>query len=200
MFIQVIQGQVLDQAALRRQLEHWRDELAPKAEGWLGTTAGLPTQGGFIAVFRFESEQAARRNSELPDQDQWWTDTAPALDEVTFHDCGNVDLMLGGGSDEAGFVQVIQGRTPDPARLRELGQRLEGPLRTLRPDVIGGTIAWHDDGAGFTQTVYFSSEAEARAGERREPPDDVRGLFQESQRLIEGPRYLDLPDPWLWSR
>jgi hypothetical protein len=201
MFIQVIQSQVLDEAGLRGQLDRWRDELAPKAEGWLGTTAGLPVQGGFIAVFRFESEDAARRNSELAAQDQWWTDTAQYLDQVSFHDCRNVDLILGdGGSDEAGFVQVIQGRTPDPERLREIGERLEAPIRAVRPEIVGGTVAWHDDGAGFTQTVYFSSEAEARAGERRDPPDDVRALFEESQRLVEAPRYFDLPDPWLWSR
>jgi hypothetical protein len=200
MFIQVIRGQVGDQAGLRGQLDRWREELAPKAEGWLGTTAGLPTQGGFIAVVRFESEDAARRNSELPAQDQWWTDTAQFLDEVVFHDCRNVDQMLGGGSDRAGFVQVIQGRTAEPERLRELGQRLEDGLRTARPDVIGGTVAWHDDGTGFTQTVYFTSEAEARAGERREPPEDLRPLFEETQRLVQDPRYLDLPDPWLWSR
>ena len=79
MFIQVIQGGVTDAAGLRRQFDRWRDELAPKAEGWLGHTVGLPTQGGFIAVVRFESEEAARRNSELPAQDQWWADTAQYL-------------------------------------------------------------------------------------------------------------------------
>jgi hypothetical protein len=200
MFIQVVQGRVQDPAGLRVQVHRWFQELAPGAEGWLGTTGGLPEQGGFILVFRFESEEAARRNSELPAQDQWWTDTAQLLDDVVFHDCGNVDLLLGGGSDDAGFVQVIQGRTADPRRLRELGEQLEAPLRAARPEIIGGTIAWHDDGTGFTQTVYFTSEAEARAGERQAPPDELRELLEASDRLIVEPRYLDLPDPWLFGR
>ena len=56
------------------------------------------------------------------------------------------------------------------------------------------------DGTSFTQTVYFTSEAEARAAEQQEPPADVRGLFEESRRLVVDPRYFDLRDPWLLSR
>jgi hypothetical protein len=201
MFIQVIQGGVGDAAGLRLQFDYWRDELAPDAQGWLGSTAGLPVQGGFIAVVRFESEEAARRNSERPEQDQWWADTAQYLaDDVVFHDCANTDLILGGGSDEAGFVQVIQAHTPDAERLREIGEQLETPMRAVRPDILGGTIAWHASAAGFTQTVYFTSEAEARAAEQMETPADVRGLFEESMKLVEEPRYFDLNDPWLLSR
>src|ERR671923_523515 len=108
MFIQVIQGDVRDAAAFRAQLDRWAEELGPTADGWLGTTGGLATQGGFIAVVRFESEEAARRNSDRPEQGRWWAGTAQSLGEVTFHDCAEVDLMGAGGSDEAGFVQVIQ--------------------------------------------------------------------------------------------
>jgi hypothetical protein len=71
--------------------------------------------------------------------------------------------------------------------------------RPCAPDVLGGTVAWHGDG-GFTQSVYFASEAEARAGERREAPEELRGQLEEWQRLISDPRYFDLPDPWLTSR
>ena len=31
-----------------------------------------------------------------------------------FHDCDDVTVWLGGGSDDAGFVQIIQGQTDDP--------------------------------------------------------------------------------------
>ena len=41
MFIQVIQGVCHDVGALRRQMETWRDELGPKAQGWLGGTYGV---------------------------------------------------------------------------------------------------------------------------------------------------------------
>ena len=198
MFIQVLQGQVHDEAALGRQFDRWLQELAPQADGWQGTTAGLPTQGGFIAVVRFASEEAARRNSDRPEQDRWWTETAKSLGEVTFHDCPEVDTFGAGGSDQAGFVQVIQGRATDPERLRQLNAESGDQLRVMRPDIIGGTVAWHGDG-GFTQTVYFTSEAEAREGERREMPEDQRGGSAEWQTMIVDARYFDLLDPWLQS-
>jgi hypothetical protein len=200
MFIQVFQGQVRDEAGLRRQWDRWHEDLAAQAEGWLGTTAGLATQGGFIAVARFASEELARRNSDRPEQGRWWAQTAECFaGEVRFHDCPEVDAFLVGAAAQAGFVQVIQGQAADMERLRASVGQFDTLLPTLRPDVIGGTVAWHGDG-GFTQTVYFTSEAEARAGERREAPEHLRAQLEEWQRLLVEPRYFDLPDPWLSSR
>jgi hypothetical protein len=200
MFIQVFQGQVGDEGRLRRQWDRWHEDLAGQAEGWLGSTAGLATQGGFIAVARFASEEAARRNSDRPEQGRWWAETADCFaGEVTFRDCPEVNVFMGGGSDQAGFVQVIQSQAVDAQRLRASVGQFDALLPTLRPDVLGGTVAWHGDG-GFTQSVYFASEAEARAGERREAPEELRGQLEEWQRLISDPRYFDLPDPWLTSR
>src|SRR5262245_41587726 len=75
-FVQVIQGSVSDAAKVRAALDRWVKELAPGAAGWLGSTAGVTDDGRFIALVRFESEEAARRNSERPDQDRWWAETA----------------------------------------------------------------------------------------------------------------------------
>src|SRR5689334_17501448 len=75
-FVQVIQGRVTDAAALQHQIETWAAELSPGASGWLGSTGGATDDGRFIAVVRFESEEAARRNSERPEQDAWWAQTA----------------------------------------------------------------------------------------------------------------------------
>ena len=72
MFVQVIQAQVSDAAAVREAMERWAQELAPGAEGWLGTTAGVTDDGRFIALARFDSAQAARRNSDRPEQGEWW--------------------------------------------------------------------------------------------------------------------------------
>jgi hypothetical protein len=193
-----IQGQLRDQARLRRQWDRWHEDLAAQAEGWLGPRPGWPP-GRFIAVARFASEEAARRNSDRAEQGRWWAETADCFaGEATFHDCPEVDVFLGGDSDEAGFVQVIQGQAVDVERLRAGAGQFETLLRTLRPDVIGGTVAWQGD-EGFTQTVYFTSEAEGRAGERREAREELRGVLEEWQRLIIDPRYFDLPDPWLSS-
>jgi hypothetical protein len=36
----------------------------------------LTDDGRFIALARFESEEAARRNTDRPEQDRWWTEIA----------------------------------------------------------------------------------------------------------------------------
>ena len=199
MFVQVIQGRVKDPEAARRQIDRWKEELRPGATGWLGATAGVSADNEYIAAVRFESEEAARANSDRPEQGAWAEEMSKLFEgEATFHDCPEVDLMLGGGSDDAGFVQVIQGRTSDQERLRTLGQELGDALRQSRPDVLGGLIAWHGDG-GFTQVVYFTSESEARKGESQEPAEEDRARLDELMGLMSDLRYVDLTNPWLES-
>ena len=199
MFIQVIQGKIGDADGLRAAVERWRDDIAPNVEGWLGSTGGATTDGTAIAVVRFESEDAARRNSERPEQQQWWAEASRYFaGDVTFHDCNKVITFLDGGSDDAGFVQVIQGRTNDPDRASRLMERSSGAVRQLRPDVIGGTVALHGDG-GFTQVVYFTSEEAAREGERKEPPAELQEINDEMSSLLGELTFFDLPRPWLHS-
>ena len=69
MFVQVIQGQLADAGKVEVALDRWIQELAPGSIGWLGTTAGVTEDGRFIELARFESEDAARRNSNRPEQD-----------------------------------------------------------------------------------------------------------------------------------
>jgi hypothetical protein len=198
-FVQVIQGRVSDAGKLRARMDQWLRDLSAGAIGWLGSTAGVTADGTAIAVARFESADAARRNSERPEQGQWWADTAKLFDgDVTFHDCSEVHVFGRGGSDDAGFVQVMQGRYTDPAKAVELLQRSEQPLRELRPDVIGGELCLYGDG-GFTQAVYFTSEAEARAGENKQPPPEVQALLEEEEAMTTDLVFYDLPDPWLHS-
>src|SRR3990170_4456014 len=108
MFIQVIQGKTQDPEGIRRQMDRWHQELRPGAKGYLGTTAGVGDDGKFISVVRFESEAAARSNSDRAEQGEWWAETEKYFDgEALFHDCTRVETFLQGGSDEAGFVQII---------------------------------------------------------------------------------------------
>jgi len=198
-FIQVIHGKVGDADGLRDAVERWRDKVAPGASGWLGSTGGATADGTAIAVVRFESAQAARRNSERPEQQLWWNEASRCFDgDVAFHDCDRVLTFLDGGSDSAGFVQIIQGRTSDVDRMRQLMEQSSDALRALRPDVIGGTVALHGDG-GFTQTVYFTSEAAAREGERKERPPELKTLDQQVSALLGHATFYDLPRPWLHS-
>ena len=199
MFVQVIQGRVRDAEQLRARMDRWITDLSPNAEGWLGSTTGVTADGIGVALARFESADAARRNSERPEQGQWWAETQALFDgDVTFHDCSDAQEFAGGGSDDAGFVQVIQGRYTDLEKGLELMRRSEEPLRELRPDVIGGLMCLHGDG-GFTQAVYFTSEAEARANEQRQPPPDVQAMLEEEGGIMTDVVYFDLTDPWLHS-
>lgn len=200
MFVQVIQGKVTDPEQVRAALDRWAEELAPAATGWLGTTAGVTEDGTFIAVARFESEDTARANSDRPEQDQWWAQTSKLFAaEPTFRESTEVDLDLQGDPDRAGFVQVIQGRSSDPDRSRALMSQSPDEWADLRPDVLGSVGAGHDGGE-YTAVIYFTSEEEAREGERREPPPDVKKQMEEMGSLEVGePSFLDLKRPWLYS-
>ncbi len=198
MFVQVIQGRVGDHAGLRRQLDRWAGELRPGAAGYLGSTFGVTADGEGVGIARFESAEAAARNSNRPEQGQWWTETEKMFaGPVTFHDSSEVDMYLAGGSDDAGFVQVMQGRIRDLARLRQLEEEATETLRTTRPDLLGSTRARYGDGE-FTEFAYFTSESEARRGEAQEMPDDAQAGFGEWQELVQVDRWYDLTEPWLF--
>ncbi|AQA25324.1 hypothetical protein BTZ20_0527 [Rhodococcus sp. MTM3W5.2] len=178
-------------------MDRWAEELQPGATGFLGSTRGMSEDGTFIVVARFESEEAARRNSERPEQGAWWAETERCFDgPVSFMDCPEVTEWLGGGSDDAGFVQIMEGHTSDAARMREVLTQAGDQVHQLRPEIVGGTLAT-DGGGGYVETVYFTSEAEARAHEKIEMPDDLRSLFEEEGRLMGDVSYFDLHEPML---
>jgi hypothetical protein len=200
MFVQVIQGRVADPARVKAALERWAEELAPGAEGWLGTTAGVTEDGRFIAAARFESEEAARRNSDRPDQDRWWSETSRLFDgEPTFLDSSDVTVDTNGDPATAGFVQVMQGRTSDPERARRLMAEDSTDWSAFRPDMLGSVAVGHDGGA-YTMVMWFTSEAEAREGERKEPPPELKAQMEEMGALSVGePDFFDLKDPWMYA-
>jgi hypothetical protein len=200
MFVQVLQGQVSDAGQMRTAFDRWARELAPGASGWLGSTAGVADDGRFIALVRFESEEAARRNSDRPEQDQWWSETSKLFTaEPLFRDSNDVTLDLQGDPDNAGFVQVIQGRGSDPDRARELMEENSSEWAAFRPDVVGSVSVGHEGGA-YTMAMYFTSEEEAREGERKEMPPELQAQMEEMNKLNIGmPEFLDITDPWLYA-
>lgn len=199
MFLQVVQGRVASPGAVRAALDRWAAELSPAATGWLGSTVGVTEGGLLIATVRFTSEENARRNSTRPGQDAWWAEASKLFtDEVAFHDCQEVVLLGPGGSDDARFVQVVQGRSDDVARLCELARAFEPMMSTYRPELLGSTIGLHGDG-GFTQFAYFTNEEEARRGEDQVPPPEMAALLAEERSLLRDLAYYDLRDPWLYS-
>src|SRR5260370_382005 len=150
MFVQVIRGRVTDPEQVHAALDRWSGQLAAGAEGWLGSTAGVTGDGRFVALARFESEQAARRNSDRPGQGQWWTETSRLFTgEVTFRDSGDVTVDVQGDPDQAAFVQVMLGRAGDLERARELRAQNPDDWPASRPDVIGSVTVGHQ-GGGYT--------------------------------------------------
>ena len=201
MFAQVIQGRTAQADGLRSAMDRWTRELAPGSVGWLGSTGGVTDDGRFIAVARFENAEAAGRNSERPEQTQWWEETQRLLDgEVTFSDSEDVTVDVRGDPDSAGFVQVMQGRVSDPVRAKELMAQMESDaMAAYRPDVIGSVSIGQDNG-GWTQVIYFTSEADAREGERREIPPEIQAVMDEMEKISAGPPdFFDLRHPLLHS-
>ena len=200
MFVQVIQGKVSDAGEARAAFDRWAEELAPGATGWLGSTAGVTADGQLIAIARFDSEESARRNSDRPEQGQWWEQTSKIFtEEATFRDSTEVDVDEPGDPNKARFVQVIQGRSSDPARARELMQDNPESWSAFRPDILGSVGAGHDGGA-YTAVLYFTSEEEAREGERKEAPPEMQAQMDEMGKLEIGePTFLDIKEPWLYS-
>src|SRR3954447_14399823 len=91
MFVQVIEGRTSHPEALLAAMDRWQAELEPGAVGWLGSTTGVTDDGRAVAVARFESADAADRNSRRPEQTGWWEETQRLFDgEVTFHDSEDV--------------------------------------------------------------------------------------------------------------
>jgi hypothetical protein len=201
MFAQVIQGRTSDAQAFRAAIDRWNRELAPGSIGWLGSTEGVTDDGRVIAVVRFESADAAERNSHRPEQTAWWEETRRMFDgDVTFHDSEDVTVDMHGDPDRAGFVQVMQGRVTDQVRAKELMDRMSSAdMSGFRPDIIGSVSIGEDDGE-WTQVLYFTSEEEAREGERKEMPPEMQTVMEEMTKISVGPPdFFDLRQPMLVS-
>ena len=201
MFAQVMQGRTSDPEGLRAALDRWMAELQPGAVGWLGSTTGVTDDGRAVLVARFESADAAARNSQRPEQGAWWEATARIFDgEVAFQDSDDVTVETVGDPDRAGFVQVMAGQVTDPERAKEVMAQL--PLEAMaqmRPDILGTLMIGQDEGR-WTQVIYFTSEAEAREGERKDPPPEFAAMMEELTRISMGePTFLDLRTPLLHS-
>ena len=198
MFVQAIEGRVADREALRRQLERWESELRPGARGFLGSTAGVTDGGDVLAFARFETAADAKANSDRPEQGQWWAETEKCFaGEVRFTDSDEVDSFLAGGSDDAGFVQVMKGRQMDRDQVRALDAQFETHAASFRPDLLGGYRMWTGPDT-YIEVAYFTSEAEARKGESQPPPAELAAQMGEFEAMMANVDFIDLREPWLF--
>ena len=195
MFVQVIKGRTKDAAALRARGEGWGEELRPGATGYLGGTFGIADDGTFFVIARFADEAAAQANSERPEQGAWFEETAKLFDgEPSFRESTDVSELFGGGSDDAGFVQVMEGTVSDRAKAEAFETpEMEAELHAARPDLLGGLRVWFDGGS-YVEAAYFTSEADARKGESS---SEFAGPQEEYMALFGEMSFTDLRDPLL---
>ena len=193
MFVQVIEGRTKDAAGVRSHVEQWQREVRPGAVGYLGVTSGVTADGRTIAIVRFEDEAAARADAERPEQTAWWEGMAKLQDgEPTFSESSDVTEWMGGGSDDAGFVQVMKTTGVDRAQIEQMDAAFE-PHMHLRPDILGGLRVWTGPDSCF-DVAYFTSEAEAREGEKADMPEELASAMPDAAAMGET-EYLDLTDP-----
>jgi hypothetical protein len=157
------------------------------------------TDGGdAIGFARFETASDAAANSQRSEQGQRWAETEKCFDgEVRFTDSDDVDSFVAGGSDDAGFVQVMKGHGMDRDRVRALDEQFEAHAGSFRPDLLGGIRMWTGPDS-YIEVAYFTDEAEARQGESNEPPVELAAQMAEFEALMANVEFIDIRDPWLF--
>ena len=197
MFIQLIKAKVKDREGVQRLSERWMAELRPGAEGFLGATIGITDDGTLVDLARFTSREAATANSGRPEQGAWWTEFEACLDgSAEFRESDDVTVNQRGDLDQAGFVQVMEGRLHDVEAARVFSAESVNLLAGERPDVLGEVEIVHPD-ATYTSVVYFVSEAAAREAEAAPPSPAMQAAMTQMAELLEVDTYYDLRDPWL---
>ena len=198
MFAQVIQAKTSNPDGFSQMQEKWEKELRPGAKGWVGTTGGVAEDGTVILCVRFESEEAAKANSDRPEQGAFFEEMKKHIDgEPTFVNSSDT-AVLEHPSDKAGFVQVMTYEVNDRQKLEQLEAEFMPGLVKNRPDLLGQFRVW--DGNTAIDFLYFTSEAEAREGEKTMGADpEMQKQLEQFMALGGEPTFIDLPNPILRS-
>lgn len=179
---------------MRTLVDDWCGAMNDRP-GWLGGTYGFTDDDHFVGVVRFDSRSACDEARTMPGADMWWAGAESLMDGACeIHQSDDVSMMLDGGSDDAGFVQIMRGRVADESKFRHLmtDAEMTSMLHQARPEIIGATLAIEGDGT-FTETIAFTDEAAAREGEQMEMPAEIGADFESAMADVE---YIDLHRPW----
>ena len=163
--------------------------------GWLGGTYGFTDDDRFLGIVRFDSGSACKDAAGTSEAATMWAGAEALFDgRCEIHESEDVSMMLDGGSDSAGFVQVMRGRVGDADTLRHITSdtQMTSMLHEARPEIIGATLAMEPDGT-FLETIAFTDEDSARKGEQLDMPQEVRDQLMAAMTDVE---YLDLHQPW----
>ena len=194
MFVQVIEGRTKDPEGIKRQGDRWQAEVRPGAVGYLGVTSGSTADGRTIAIVRFESEEAARANSERAEQTAWFEEMKKYYEgEISFTESSDTTEFMGGGSNEAGFVQVMKSSGLDRAQVERMDALFE-KVAPQRPEILGLFRVW--TGAdSCIDVAYFTNEDDARSGEKQPVPPELQEAMAEFGDMTRNTEFLDLSDP-----
>ena len=196
-FIQMVQGRCSRHDEMRDLVDDWCAMMADRP-GWLGGTYGFTDDDRFLGIVRFDSGSACKDAAGTSEAATMWAGAEELFDgRCEIHESEDVSMMLDGGSDSAGFVQVMRGRVADADRFRHFMTDTEvtSMLHDARPEIIGATLAIESDGT-FLETVAFTDEASARKGEQLDMPAEMQADFEAAMADVE---YLDLHKPWFAS-
>jgi len=193
-FIQMVQGPCSRQDEMRQLVDNWCGTMADRP-GWLGGTYGFTDDDRFLGIVRFDSSSACLESAATDDAATWWAAAAELFDGTCeIHESEDVSIMLEGGSDDAGFVQVMTGRVADADKYRHFmtDTEMTSMLHDARPEIIGAVLAMEPTGS-FVETIAFTDEESARRGEQKEMPADMREEFDAAMSDVE---FIDLHKPW----
>lgn len=195
MFVRTIRARVSVKPLLRNAWDHIAEALSGRP-GWCSAVAGIPQPHAFIASLEFTDGTSAAAALADPPVTRWLKEVENCLEDIVVVDSSEGETLLSGPRQEARFLQIIEARTTDKERWIAINEAMQEVMRTHRPEVLAASIAWHG-GDRFTETVYFTSEQEAREKESREFPGGMVGLFGELMNLVEDLTYTDVRAPWI---
>lgn len=191
MFVLLAVGPVGDPEALRRGWDEWHDRRAGGSTSWLGSTGGITAGGQWLAALRYSSEEPARAAEAESRSGSGFLSGATTLD-VT----GDVHRVDGNGPPSAArFVQFMRARVPHRSRLEDVEAAMGDRFANVRGDFLAGLRAWTGPDR-LTVVDWFTSEAEARAGEATDIPADLGTLFGKWMSLLHDVEWYDLTRPW----
>jgi hypothetical protein len=195
-FVWVLEGKVSDPHEVGHQIGHWTTEFGD-TPGYLGATGGVTDDRRFLLFVRWESEEAGNELLRRREQQEWYEAFQESFDgAIDFTETGDVTTHLAGGSDAAGFVQAMKVSGIDRQRVETADREFESVAGQFRPDLIGGLRVWTAPD-GFVEVNYFTSEQDARAGEKQAPPPEVMERFEEFMAMMGDAEYFDFTEPFL---
>jgi hypothetical protein len=148
---------------------------------------------------RWESEDAGNELLMRPEQQAWYEEFQNSFDgDIGFAETGDVTTHLAGGSDAAGFVQAMKVSGVDRQRVEVMDREFENIAAHVRPDLIGGIRVWTALDV-FVEANYFTSEQDARDGEKQAPPPELVEGLEDFMAMVKDAEYFDFTEPFLHS-